>query len=232
MFRKSFRTYVTKPPKTFLQQHPPHVYQNGECVWYQNHKKNSNKNKLHRLWKGPAEVVGRVGTNQYLVATNKGEMILDAMRIQPYIPSSLNEQTPLHYYTDQEFLIETDTYIVEHIRDHRRFGKGKNRRIEWEFKYRGLPDYEWQPTSSFMNNVTDVWLQYNDQHNIDFCTERRLLWLTRPNQHNIDVSVKDLRILASQEFCPCMALPCYDSLCVEERREWKELKCLERGSRP
>ena len=92
-------------------------------------------------------------------------------------------------------------------------GKGENRRIEWEVKYRGYPDSEWQPASSFMNNVTDVWLQYN-------------------NKHNIDVSVKDLRILASQEFCPCMAQSCYDSLCAKERREWKELKCLEKVSRP
>ena len=140
-------------------------------------------------------------------------MILDAMRIQPYIPSSLNEQTPLHYFTDQEFLIETDTYIVEQIRDHRRVGKGNNTGIEWEVKYRGYPSYEWQPALSFMNNVTDVWLPYN-------------------NKHNIDVSVKDLRILASQEFCPCMAQSCYDSVCVEERRKWKELKCLEKVSRP
>ena len=27
------------------------MYQDGERVLYQNHKKNSNKNKLHRLWK-------------------------------------------------------------------------------------------------------------------------------------------------------------------------------------
>ena len=48
-------------------------------MWYQNHKKNSNKNKLHRLWKGQGEVLRRVGTNQYSVATAKGEMILGAM---------------------------------------------------------------------------------------------------------------------------------------------------------
>ena len=210
--QKTFQDIHDKASRTFLQRRPPHVYQDGGPLWYQNHKTNSNKNRSHGLSKGPGEVLGSVGTNQYLVATDKGEMMLDAMRIQSYIPSSVNEQTPLHYYTDQEFLIETDTYILDHIRDHRRVGKGKNRRIEWEVKYRGFPDYEWQPASSFINNVTDVWLQVN-------------------NKHNIDVSVKDLRSLASQELCPCMAQSCYDSLCAEERREWKELKCLENVSR-
>ena len=99
--QKKLQDIHDKASRRLLQQHPPHVYQDGERVWYQNHKKNSNKNKLHRLWKGPAEVLGRVPTNQYMLATDKGEMILDAMRIQPYIPSSPNEQTPLHYYTDQ-----------------------------------------------------------------------------------------------------------------------------------
>ena len=210
---KKLQDIHDKASRICLQQHPPYVYQDGERVRYQNHKKNSNRNRLHRLWKGPSGVLGRLSTDQYLVATDKGEMILDGNSIQPYIPSSLNEKTPLHYYTDQEFLIETDTYILEHIREHHRVGKGKNRRIEWDVKYRGFPNYEWQPASFFMNNVTDVWLKYN-------------------NKHNINVSVKDLRILVSQKCCPCMAQSCYDSLCAEERREWKELKCLEKVSRP
>ena len=67
-----------------LQQLPPHVYQEGERVWCQNHKKNSNKRKLDSLWQGPGEVLGRVGTNQYLVATEKGEVVLDSMRIKTY----------------------------------------------------------------------------------------------------------------------------------------------------
>ena len=71
--------------RKFLQQHPRHAYQDGERVWYQNHNKNSNKRKLDRLWQGPGEVLGGVGTNQYLAATEKGEVVLDSMRIKPYI---------------------------------------------------------------------------------------------------------------------------------------------------
>ena len=196
-----------------LRQHPPHVYQEGERVWYQNQKKNSNRKKLHRLWKGPVEILGRVGTNQYLLATEKGEMILDTMRIQPYMPSSLNEQAPLHYHTDQGFLVETDTYIVEHIRDHRKTGRGKNQRLEWEVKNRGYPDYELQPASSFMNNVNDVWLKYN-------------------KKHNVEVSIKDLRILQKQDSCLCRVQADYESLCRDQRREWKELERPEKMSRP
>ena len=72
--------------RKFWQQHPRHVYQDGERVWYQNHKKNSNKRKLDRLWQGPGEVLGRVRINQYLAAARKGEVVLDYMRIKPYIP--------------------------------------------------------------------------------------------------------------------------------------------------
>ena len=196
-----------------LRQHPPHVYQDVERLWYQNHKKNSNKNNLHRLWKGTGEILGRIGTNQYLMATEKGEMILDTMRIQPYMPSSLNEQTPLHYHTDQKFLVETDTYIVKHIRDHRKTGGGKNQRLEWEVKYRGHPDHEWQPASSFMKHVTDVWLKYN-------------------KKHNVEVSIKDLRILQKQDSCLCWVQADYESLYRDQRRQRKELERLEKMSRP
>ena len=147
--------------RKFLQQHPRHVYQDGERVWYQNHKKNSNKRKLDRLWQGPGKVLGRVGTKQYLVATEKGEVVLDSMRIKPYIPPSPDEQAPLHYYTEQEYWVETDQYIVEDIRGHKTSGRGKKKEILWEVKYRGFPETEWQPASAFMNNVTDVWLKYN-----------------------------------------------------------------------
>ena len=199
--------------RKFLQQHPRHVYQDGERVWYQNHKKNSNKRKLDRLWQGPGEVLGRVGTNQYLVATEKGEVVLNSMRIEPYIPPSSGEQVPLHYYTEQEFLVETDQYIVEDIRGHKTSGRGKNKEILWEVKYRGFPETEWQPPSAFMNNVTDVWLKYN-------------------RKHNIDISIKDLRVLRAQDTCPCMLHDTLHQLYREERAARRLLKRLERDSRP
>ena len=197
----------------FLRQHPSHVYQDAERVWYENHKKNSNKNRLHRPWKGPREIFGRVGTNQYLVATDKEAMILDTMQILPYMPSSLTEKAALHYYTDEEFLVETDTYIVEHIRDHRKTGRGKNQHLEWELKYRGYPEYEWHPASCLMNNVTEIWLKYN-------------------NKHNVEVNIKDLRNRLKQDSCLCRVQADYESLCRDHRRQWRELERLEKMSRP
>ena len=82
--------------RKLLQQHTRHVYQDGERVWYQNHKKNTNKRKLNRMWQGLGEVSGRVGTNQYLVDTEEGAVALDSMRIKPYIYPSPDEQAPLH----------------------------------------------------------------------------------------------------------------------------------------
>ena len=199
--------------KKILQQHPRHVYQDGERVWYQKQKKNSNKRKLDRLWQGPGEVLGRVGTNQYLVVTEKGEVVLDSMRIKPYIPPSPDEQAPLHYYTEQEFLVETDQYIVEDIRGHKTSGRGKNKEILWEVKYRGFPETEWQPASAFMNNVTDVWLKYK-------------------RKHNIDISIKDLRVLRAQHTCPCMLHDTLHQLYREERAVRRSLKHLERDSKP
>ena len=172
--------------RRFLSQHPSHVYQDGERVGYQNHKKNSTKNKLHPPWKGPGEMVGRVGTNQYLVATDKGEMFLDTMQILPYMPSSLTEQARLHYDTDEEFLFETDRYIVEHIRDHRKTGRGKNQRLELGVKYPGCLEYEWHPASSFMNNVTKLCLKYNKKHNVPFFIRQlsgsQLNWIWREKE--------------------------------------------------
>ena len=182
-------------------------------MWYHNNKKNSNKRKLDRLWQGPGEVLGRVGTNQYLVAKEKGEVVLDLMRIEPYIPPSPDKQAPLHYYTQQEFLVETDQYIVKDIRGHKTSGRGKNKEILWEVKYRGFPETQWQPASAFMNNVTDVWLKYNQKH-------------------NIDISIKDLRVLQAEETCPCMRHDTLHQLYREERAAWRSLKRLERDSRP
>ena len=72
--------------------------------------------------------------------------------MKPYIPPSPDEQAPLHYYTEQVFLVETDQYIVEDIQGHKTSGRGKNEEILWEVKYRGFPEVEWQPGSAFMNN--------------------------------------------------------------------------------
>ena len=50
------------------------------------------------------------------------------------------KEPPLHYYTDSEFLMDPEKYIIEDIEGHTKSGRGKNRHIQWDVKYKGFPD--------------------------------------------------------------------------------------------
>ena len=152
----------------FESEHPLHVYQAGERVWYRRHKKQDNS-KLNRVWEGPGEILERRGRSQYRVATSRGEVILDGMQLKPYLPPhDLNgKEPPLHYYTDSEFLVDSEKYIIEDIVGHTKVGRGKNRHIQWEVKYKGFPDTEFQPASAFMRDINETWTKYNAKHKID-----------------------------------------------------------------
>ena len=50
------------------------------------------------------------------------------------------KELPLHYYTDSEFLVDSEKYIIEDIVGHTKVGRGKNRHIQWDVKYKGFPD--------------------------------------------------------------------------------------------
>ena len=93
------------------------------------------------------------------------------MRIKPYIPPHTEQgedtQTPpLHYYTDQDFLIETDTYVLEKVLDHKPKRATSKQPKQWLVKYKGYPEPEWQPASSFLHDINDDWLAYNAKHGI------------------------------------------------------------------
>ena len=152
----------------FESEHPLHVYQAGERVWYRRHKK-QDFSKLNRVWEGPGEILERRGRSQYRVATSRGEVILYGMRLKPYLPPhDLNgKEPPLHYYTDSEFLVDSEKYIIEVIVGHTKVGRGKNRHIQWEVKYKGFPDTEFQPASAFMHDINETWTKYNAKHKID-----------------------------------------------------------------
>ena len=159
------RIHRTKADE-FRKAHPPHVYVFGERVWYRDYRSRKVTDKLYRVWEGPGEVMQRLGSNTYLIATERGELALDSMRLKPYLaPEEGNP--PLHYYTDQEFLVESDKYVIEDIISHRPVGRGPRKRIEWEVKYRGYPDTEFQPASAFMHDINDIWRDYNKKHKID-----------------------------------------------------------------
>ena len=152
----------------FESEHPLHVYQARERVWYRWHKKQDNS-KLNRVLEGPGAILERRGHSQYRVATSGAEVILDGMRLKPYLPPhDLNGKEPqLRYYTDSEFLVDSEKYIIEDIVGHTLVGRGKKRHIKWEVKYKGIPDTEFQPASAFMQDRNETWTKYNAKHKID-----------------------------------------------------------------
>ena len=93
------------------------------------------------------------------------------MRIKTYLHPHTEQgegtQTrPLHYYTDQGFLIETDTYVLEKALDHKPKRATSKQPKQWLVKYKGYPEPEWQPASSFLHDINDDWLAYNTKHGI------------------------------------------------------------------
>ena len=166
----------------FESEHPLHVYQAGERVSYRRHKKQDNS-KLNRVWEGPGEILERRGRSQYRFATSRGEVILDGMRLKLYLPPhDLNgKESLLHYYTDSHFLVDSEQYIIEDIVGHTKVGRGKNRHIQWEVKYKGFPDTECQPASAFKHDINGTWTKYNAKHKINLRLEDIRFIASRPH---------------------------------------------------
>ena len=175
-----------KLAKQFLKKRPTHVYEPGDKVWYKGHTKDTNC-KLYRVWTGPGEILARIGRNHYTVATDKGEINLDTMRLKLYIPPHTapgdgEHAAPLHHYTDQEFLVETDKYRVEKILDHKLKQATSREKTKWLVEYKGYPDPEWQPASSLMHDIDEDWLAYNANYRIDVGIEDvRIIYTPQSN---------------------------------------------------
>ena len=69
----------------FLRKHPRQVLKSGDKVWIKVNRKGMDRDytKLDRDWKGPAEILQRVGVGRYKVATEKGEKILHTVDLKP-----------------------------------------------------------------------------------------------------------------------------------------------------
>ena len=217
-----------KLPKAYHKAHPTHVYEKGERVWYKGHQKDTNS-KLQRVWTGPGEILARQGRNQYTVATERGEVVPDSMRIVPYIPPHTEQgedtQTPpLHYYTDQGFLIETDTYVLEKVLDHKPKGTTSKQPKQWLVKCKGYPEPEWQPANSFLHNINDDWLAYN-------------------TKHGISVDLRDVCMVHSPHPQPLQNLQQFEDIGAitgssriqiarEQEREWTNFIQMEQVSKP
>ena len=154
-----------KAMEEYRRLHPITVYRPGEKVLIRVDKEHQDKHleKLERLWKGPAEVLKRVGTGRYLVSTDRAEEVIPTIRMKPFLERLRGTKVPLHYYTEREEMVDSEKYILEKVLKHR-VRKGKH---EWLVKYRGYPEPEWQPVTSFLHDINSYWLAFNARKGVD-----------------------------------------------------------------
>ena len=111
----------------FLRKHPREVLRAGDKVWIKVNRKGMDRDytKLDRVWKGPAEILQRVGVDRYKVVTEKGEKILHTVDLKP-CPDPLDQlPPPYHWYTSVEDVMEQDKYVVESVLNDKMVGTGK-----------------------------------------------------------------------------------------------------------
>ena len=147
-----------KAMEEYRHLHPIPVYRPDEEVLIRVDKEHHYKylDKLERLWKVPGKVLKRVGTGRYLVSTDQGEEIIPTIRMKPFLERLNGTTVPLHYSTEREEMVDSEKYIREKGLKHRE-RKGKH---EWLVKYRGYPEPEWQPVTSFLHDINSDWLAF------------------------------------------------------------------------
>ena len=102
-------------------------------------------------------------------ATENGEKVLQTRDLKSRLdPLLLPGKPPLHYYTDMEGVIETNTtYNVEKILKHCKCKlKGGKEVLEWRVKYKGHAQPDWQPASAFRHDIMDQWVEYDKDKNM------------------------------------------------------------------
>ena len=57
--------------------------------------------------------------------------------------------------------------MVEKVLDHKSKRATSSGKKKWLVKYKGSPDPEWQPASSFTHDINENWLGYDAKHLID-----------------------------------------------------------------
>ena len=123
--------------------------------------------KLHRLWFGPCEVLQCLSETRFLISTPKGEQILPATRLKPYVSPFKGQPVPFHYFVDGDKVPQDDTYTVEAVKGCIWQGSGRNRKRKWKVKWRGHEEETWETQDKFVGHVNDVWVKYNRDHGIN-----------------------------------------------------------------
>ena len=68
-----------------------------------------------------------MGTGRYVVSTGRCEEIIPVIRMKPFLVRLDGTKVPLHYYTEREGMLDSESYILENVLKHRE-RKGRH---EW-----------------------------------------------------------------------------------------------------
>ena len=159
----------------FLKEHPPSVFVPGDQVWVQNRAKE--REKLGRVWQGPAGIIDKISDSVYRVNHNGVEQDLSVERLKPFVKLHDGRQPPGHYYAEGRE-IHDDSYVVERVDKHEWRGKGANGREKrarqpfpgakpwWYVKFRDHARLEWHPAASFLHDINSTWMIYHMQHGL------------------------------------------------------------------
>ena len=135
--RKRLEDLHTKEFAKFLAKHPGQSFKPGDRVRVRNRiVEPPVHGKLEKVGQGPCEVLRRISPGTYRLHIRGREEIFTSRRAKPYVPYKDDKKVPLHYYTDREWLIETDDYVVERVLEGR-VVRGKR---QWRVKLPGFPD--------------------------------------------------------------------------------------------
>ena len=99
----------------FLKEHPPSVFIAGDRVWVQNREEE--REKLGRVWQGPAEIMDKISDSVYRVNGNGVEQDLSLERLKPFVKLHDGRQPPLQYYVERRE-IHNDSYVAERPEKH------------------------------------------------------------------------------------------------------------------
>ena len=68
-------------------------------LWVQNREEE--REKLGRVWQGPAEIIDKISDSVYRVNHNGLEQDPSAERLKPFVKLHVGCQPPLHYYAER-----------------------------------------------------------------------------------------------------------------------------------
>ena len=94
MVQEKLEAIHKKKLEKFLKEHPPSVFVAGDRVWVQNREEE--REKLGRVWQGPAEIIDKISDSVYQVNHNGVEQDLSVERLKPFVKLHDGRQPPLH----------------------------------------------------------------------------------------------------------------------------------------